>query len=145
METFDTNDNGTIWKKEFEAALHELCGSNDDDCYKDGMESFAEARGDTYDGVQYEEVVAWVEKKRIEELIANLDPEDPESIMATFDTDGNGTIWQHSEMRPVLEEICGGNDNECFHDGMSAFFEARGEVTDGVQMDEVVAWVEKRR
>ena len=104
METFDTDGNGTIWQhSEMRPVLEELCGGVDNPCYAEGMEHFFGARGDVTDGVQYGEVVAYVEKMFLEELIANLDPTDPESIMRTFDVDGNGTIWQHSEMRPVLE------------------------------------------
>ena len=142
---FDTDGNGTIWQhSEMRPILKELCGNDHNDCYKSGMETFFEARGDKADGVQYEEVVAWFERERIEELRRNLDLDDPKSIMKTFDTDGNGTIWQHNEMRPVLEEICGGTENDCYADGMKSFFEARGEKGDGVQYEEVVAWVNKR-
>ena len=74
-----------------------------------------------------------------EELMSNAD-----GIMATFDTDGDGTIWQHTEMRPVLEKICEGADNECYEDGMKYFFEARGDKLDGVQRDEVEHWISER-
>ena len=64
--------------------------------------------------------------------------------MDTFDVDGNGTIWQGTEMRPVLEEICGGTENECYEDGMKYFFEARGDKADGVQREEVERWIMER-
>ena len=55
MEMFDTDGNGTIWKKEYEAALGQMCGDNEE-CFEKGMEHFRNARGDTFDGVQIEEV-----------------------------------------------------------------------------------------
>ena len=65
--------------------------------------------------------------------------------METFDADGDGTIWQGKEMRPILKELCGDDHGDCYKRGMEAFFAARGDKKDGVQIEEVIAWLKDER
>ena len=39
--------------------------------------------------------------------------------------------------------MCGGKETECYEKGVEAFFDARGEVADGVQLEEVVEFLER--
>ena len=73
-------------------------------------------------------------------------------IMDTFDVDANGTIFQRNEFKRTLARICDAlpyEENPCFDEGVEFFFEMRGmdenDARDGVQLDEVIAWIGKMR
>ena len=65
-----------------------MCGGRFNDCYNDAVQEFKNVRGDIRDGIQLEEIVAYLEK-RIE---ANVD-----EIMEEYD-------WVHGNKLGRVEE-----------------------------------------
>ena len=131
-----------------------MCGGKDTECYERGVDAFFDARGEVADGVQLEEVIAFLDRereRRIDEIMAAFDAHN-DNMMAVleeakvqfesqmtelvdgfnkFNEDFNaqhGDFWDHMA-ESVSHEIC--LDEDCFNHAMEVYHEEAKEITIG--------------
>ena len=113
MDTFDVNANGTIFqRKEFKRTLAVICDAlpyEENPCYDQGVKYFLEMRAmdenDARDGVQLDEVIAWINMMRekqidegMEHARAHNDNQDAELMTKKMELDAHAAdfeAWMH--------------------------------------------------
>lgn len=137
MAQFDTNGDGRIKRGEFKKQLVEMCGG-DRECIVGGLTRFRQTNTTKGDGVTMEELEHAFENGPPPEPEFEMpDLSSPDAVMAVFDVDGNGIIWQ-KEFKKKLRKICNGNAR-CMEEGIMHFHETNTTKRDGVRMDELIA------